>query len=132
MVAVLLGKMLCVRDDVRALVAVFRERHGVLALINLEIARFERRCEFINLVARVVYVEFALDVITRRVEDARQAVANRTPARVADVHRARRVCGDELDQHPLAAAEIAAAIPFAVFADLPQHGRVKGGAVVKV
>ena len=65
-------------------------------------------------------------------EDVTREGLKDTPARVADVHRARRVCGDELDQHPLAAAEIAAAIPFAVFADLPQHGRVKGGAVVKV
>ena len=57
--------------DVVAVVAVLREFHGVLAFINLQIACFQGIAEFFDLVARVVYIEFAPYGVTRCIQHSR-------------------------------------------------------------
>ena len=124
-IAVFIGKFLRAFADVVAVIAVLRERDGVLALKDLKIARLQRHAEFFDLVARVVDVKFTPDVVSGCVQHRRQTVAQRAAARVAHVHRAGGVGGDKFHHHLFAAAEIAAAIGIAEAADVAQDLRIK-------
>ena len=76
----------------------------------LEIAHLQGDAELLNLVARVVDIELAGHVVAGLVHRRGQAVAQRAAARVAHVHRARRVGPDKLDHHLAALPVVAAAV----------------------
>ena len=91
-------------------VAVLREFHGALALVDLKVARLQRAAEFFNLVARVVYIKLPAHPEAGGVQHGRQAVAQRAPARVAHVHRPGRVGRDELHHDLFPFSPVAAAV----------------------
>ena len=109
-VAVFGGKILRVFHNVRALVTFLRQRAGVLALIQLQVADGQALAELFDLVARVVDIELAGHVVPGPVQAGGQAVAQRAAARVAHVHRAGRVGGDELHVVALASTAVGAAV----------------------
>ena len=90
--------------NVVAMVAVLWKFHRILALINLQITRFQRIAKLFNLVARVVDVKFAPHGISRRVQYRCQTVAQSAAACISHVHRTRRIGGNKLhhDLFPLA------------------------------
>ena len=120
-VAVYPGKFLRQIHDVGSVVGILRQLHRFFALEELLIADVQREGELLYLVARIVYVEFAFDIITRVFENRRQAVAESAAAGVADVHRPCRIGGDEFHQHPLALAEIGLAVIGAVPVNAEQN-----------
>ena len=112
---------LCEGLDVVAVVAVVRELDGVLALNQLEITRLDAAAEKIDLIAGVVDIELAPDVIARAIEHGSHRVAQHAAAGVADRHRAGGVGGDELDHDLLAVAVVHAAVVRALGLDAMQH-----------
>ena len=117
-VAVQGGKFFGERLDVLALVAVFGEGHGLLALVELEVAGREALAELLDLVARVVHIEFAGHIVAGPVQHGGQAIAQSPAPGVAQVHGAGGVGGNEFHVDRFAAAVAGAAV-------LP----VQGGAV---
>ena len=109
-IAVLVGVLLGALFNILAVVAVLREENGVLTFINLQISCLEREAKLFDLVAGVIDVEFAGDVVTAGVQSGGQAVTDGAAAGVAHVHRAGRVGGDKFDHHLFALADIRAAI----------------------
>src|SRR5690606_18125568 len=105
--------------DVVALVAVGR----VVGRIRRDAARARLHAdrEVVDLVAGVVVVELAGDLVAAGVVEAADRVAQRGLARVAHVQRAGGIGRDELD-HDLFAVARAAAVGPALFADGRQHG----------
>ena len=97
-------------------------------LDELHVAIGDGVAEDVHLRAVVVDVELALDVIAGVAHDAAEGVAERGPAAVADVHRADRVGGDELDLGLQALADVGLGEVHALLAGLVQH-RVAGGGV---
>ena len=61
--------------DIGAVVAVFGKLRGVFSLVNLAVADIKREGELIDLIARVVDVEFAPDVIAGGLKYRGEAVA---------------------------------------------------------
>ena len=101
----LLGPELCGHvGHVRALVAV--GRHLGRPAQELEVGRLDAGPELLDLVAGVVEVVLALDLVAGGGEQVGQGVAHRRQAGVADVQGAGRVGRDELDVDPLAVAEV--------------------------
>ncbi len=96
LVPVAVGQDLRQLADVRALVPALVELHRVLAPQELDIAPLDGVRELIHLVARVVDVKFAGHVVARPGEHLGQAVAQHAAARVAHMHGAGRVRGNEL------------------------------------
>ena len=126
------SKFFGMRGNVGTLVTILRERNRVLSLVNLQVAYFQGHAEFIDLIACVIDVELALYFVACRVQYRSEAVADCTAAGVADVHRAGGVGGNELHQHALAAAEVAAAIGFAAVVHVTQNSSVKLGFVEEI
>ena len=93
--------------DVLAVIAVLGKRR-VLAQDLLR-ARAHRHREILDLLAGVVVVELARDRAPCHSSSVRDRVAERRLPAVADVQRAGRIRGDELDHHALAATRVAAA-----------------------
>ena len=102
------------------MVAVFRQFDCVLAKIVLQVAHLQRKGKFFDLVARVVNIEFAADLIARIVEHSGEAVAQCAAAGVAHVHRPGRIGRDKFHHHAFALAEIGAAVSLAAIADILQ------------
>ena len=90
-------------DDVAAEVALSRHLHVVAK--GLAIAGVEGFAEGANLIACVVQVVFALDLVTCCVEHIRERAAEHRAAAVADMKRTGRVRADELHLHSPAAAD---------------------------
>ena len=70
--------------------------HRDIAATKLLVAHRHRATEIIHLRAMVVDVELLGHVEARMAQDARHRVAERRPAPMADMHGARRICGDIL------------------------------------
>ncbi len=98
----------CDIGDVVAAITVFRPvcvfRRNALA------ACLHRAREVVDLVAGIVVIEFASDIPAIGVEHARQAVADRRAATVADVQWPGRIGGNEFDLHFLHCAVVVAAV----------------------
>ena len=107
--------------DVVAVVAVVRERDGVLSLDELEVARLDGLAEQVDLIAGVVDVKLAPDIVARAVEHGRERVAEHAAARVADRHGPGRVGGYELHHDLFPVAVVHAAIVRAGFVHGSQH-----------
>ena len=103
--AVRLGKL----ADIVAVVAVLRELDGVLALDQLDIARLDALGKLVDLVAEVVDIELTPHIRAGPVEHFRERVAQNAAARIAHVHGAGGVGGDELDHVFLALETLTAA-----------------------
>ena len=114
-VPVEIGELTGADLDVLPVIAVLRELHSVLALVNLEIAGFQRQAEFFNLIAGVVHIKFAGYVKARRAEYRSQAVAQSAAPCVADVHRAGWVGGDKFDHVLFAVPIIGTAVFLTLF-----------------
>jgi hypothetical protein len=109
--------------DVRTLIQALALRH-VLAVGPQR----QRHAEVVHLVAGVVDVELARDVGAGRFQQPAQGVADGGPPGVAQVQRARRVGGDELQVDVLAGEGLAAAVRLALLDDaLGQFARGPGG-----
>ena len=106
-------------------VAILGQFGRIVALENLLIAYIEREREFVYLIARVVDIELAADIIAGKVHNGRKAVAQSSAPRVAHVHGACRICGDKLNVDTLALAEIGAAVVLAFCADIHEYLRIK-------
>ena len=130
-VAVFRGVFFGEVENVLAVVAVLGEL-GRVFREELLVADRERKAEFVELVARVVDVEFAPDVVAGRVEHGGEAVAERAAAGVAHVHRAGRVCGDEFHHDAALFAVVAAAVVLAGGEHVLQHVGVEGRAQKEV
>ncbi len=100
-------------DEVLALVA-------VLGRLLPPGARVDGRAEADDLLADVVHVELARDLVAREVEKPRDRVPVGSVSRRRDRKRARRVRGDELDLDLLGRLGRAAAVVAAVSEDLAQ------------
>ena len=107
--------------DVVAVVAVVREFHGVFALDELKIARLDGLAEQVDLIAGVVDVKLAPDIVACAVEHGRERVTQHAAARVADRHGPGRVGGHELHHDLLAVAVVHAAIVRAGVIHRGQH-----------
>ena len=118
-------------DYISAMVAVFGEGNSLFALKVLQISRFERFCELLYLIARVVYQEFAGNVVACCIESGCKSIADSAAASVAHVHGACGVGGNELYHYLLTLAVIGPAVVFAFFEDAgdylgePQIGHEK-------
>ena len=110
--------------DVLTVVAVLG-KGGVLAQDFLR-ARADRDREVLDLLACVVVVELARDRRALPLEQRRHRVTERGLAAVADVQRACRIRGDELDDHPLARARARPAVALALFEYSRDHGSARG------
>ena len=126
-VAVFCGVFLCEVENILAVVTVLRKLRRVLRE-KLLITDRKRKAEFFELVARVVDVELTPHVVARRVEHGSETVAECAAARVAHVHRAGRVGGDEFDHDLALFAVVAAAVLRVGGQHVLQHVTVKGGA----
>ena len=109
-VAVLIVKRPGQLLDILALIAVLGEGDLVLAEDELLIARVDGGGKLFDLVARIVDVELAPDLVARAVQDARQRVAQNAAAGVAHVHGAGGIGGDKLHHQPFAVALVHAAV----------------------
>ena len=112
------GEFLCSVHNILAMVAVLRKLGGILALINLLIAYIKGEREFVNLVARIVDIEFAADIIAREIHNGGKAVTQSPAPGVAHMHRSCRICGDKLNIYFFAFSEIGAAVVFALIANI--------------
>ena len=112
-----LGKLLYIV----AMVAVLRELYLILAEDELAVARVDGGGKLLYLVAGVVDIELAPDVVARAVEYACERVAQHAAAGVAHVHGAGGVCGDELDHALRAVSDVHAAVILALSGDVLQH-----------
>ncbi len=117
LVAVQVGVLPGALLDILALIAVLGELDVLLAFVDLQVAGGQRLAEFFDLVAGVVDVELAGDLVAGPVEHAGQTVAQRAAAGVAQMHGAGGVGRDELDHGFLALPHVAAAIVVALLAD---------------
>ena len=95
-------------DDIFAVVAVFRELHGLPQ--KLQITGFDGGRQVVDLVAGVVDVEFFLDVVAGGTHQVGQSTAEGRAAAVSDVQRAGRVGADEFDLDLLPAAGLRVAV----------------------
>ena len=95
-VAVLLYQIMRQRFNVVALIPGSVKLDGVLAADLLDIAALNRMRELVYLIACIVDVELTGNVVAGPVQNRGQAVAQNAAARVAHVHRAGRVGGNEL------------------------------------
>ena len=84
------------RLNVVALIPGSVELNRILALDLLDIATLNRVRELVYLIACIVDVELTGNVVAGPVQNRGQTVAQNTAARVAHVHRAGRVGGNEL------------------------------------
>ena len=114
------------------MVAVLGKFDRVLALYELEAARLDARCEFFYLIARVVDVELAPDIVAGALEHGGQSIAQHAAACVAHVHGAGGICRDELDHELFAAAHVAASVAFALGGDIFKYVAVPFIAHAKV
>ena len=121
LVAVALIDELGKRLDVVTVVAVVRKFDRVLALDKLEVARLDGLAEQVDLIAGVIDVELAPDIVARAVEHGRERVAEHAAARVADRHRAGGVGGHELHHDLLSVTVVHAAVVRAGALDGGQH-----------
>ena len=96
--------------DILALIAVLGESDLVLAQDELLIACVNGGGKLLDLVARVVDVELAPDLIARAVENACQRVAQDAAAGVAHVHGAGGIGGHKLHHQPFAVALVHTAV----------------------
>ena len=130
LIAVFLGEVLSVLDDVSALVAVLGEGHILLALIDLQVPGLQRGAELVHLVAGIIDIKLPFHLVASGVQHGGQSVTQHAATGVADVHGAGGVGGDELHQHPFALAEIGAAVLAAqlvnILQDLPVEPVVIG------
>src|SRR5205807_7302346 len=108
--------------DIITPVAVCRE--GQLLPAQLQIPQPHAYGEDVHLPPGVVDVVLASDVEANRDENVGERRPVRSLASVTHVQRTRRVRGDELHQHPLALAEIAAAVALAKLVDAGELERV--------
>ena len=120
-VAVNGGKLLGALSDVRAVIAVLGKLHAVFAFKKLLISDIERKGEFVNLVAGVVNIKLAADLVARILKHGRKAVAQSAAPCVAHMHRAGGVCGNELNVQPFSLAVIAFSVGVACFSDVKQN-----------
>ena len=132
LVAVELGEGLGVVDDILALVAVLGEGHGLLALIDLQVPGFQRGPELVDLVAGVVDVELPLHGVAGGLQHRGQGVPQHPAPGVADVHGPGGVGRDELHQHPLALAHLAATVGGALVVDVLEDLPVEAAPVGEV
>ena len=95
-VAVLLYQIMRQRFNVVALIPGSVKLDGVLAADLLDIAALNRMRELVYLIACIVDVELTGNIVAGPVQNRGQAVTQNTAARVAHVHRAGRVGGNEL------------------------------------
>ena len=124
-VAVDIGKFPGAHGYVLAVVAVLGQLGRVGAFVYLLIADIEREGEFIDLIAGVVDIEFAADIVARKVHDRREAVTQSAAAGVAHVHRSCRIGGDEFDIYLFALAEVGATVVAALLADIHKNLRIE-------
>ena len=106
-------------DDIFAVVAVFRELHGLPQ--KLQITGFDGGRQVVDLVAGVVDVEFFLDVVAGGTHQVGQSTAEGRAAAVSDVQRAGRVGADEFDLDLLPAAGLGVAVSVAGVEDFLQQ-----------
>ena len=123
-----LGKLLYIV----AMVAVLGELDLILAEDELAVARVDGGGELLYLVAGVVDVELAPDIVARAVEDAGQRVAQHAAAGVAHVHGAGGVCGDKLYHALCAVPDVYAAVVLALGGDVTEHVAVPALAEAEV
>ena len=131
-VAVLGVKRLGQLLDVLALIAVLGEGDLVLAQNELLISCVDGGGELLDLVAGVVDVELAPDIVARAVQDTRQRVAQDAAAGVAHVHGAGGIGGDKLHHQLFAAALVHAAVVCALGIDAGEHVGIPAGREAEV
>ena len=103
------------------MVAVVREFDRVLTLDELEVARLDGLAEQVDLIAGVIDIELAPDIVARALEHGRERVAEHAAARVADRHGPGGVGGHELHHDLLSVAVVHAAVVRAGALDGGQH-----------
>ena len=109
-VAVDFGEFFCADFDIFAVVTVFGEFDCVFAEMELEISCFKGFSEFFDLVACVVDIEFAGNVIAAPFHCFGKAVADCAAPCVAHMHRAGGVCGNKFDHNFFAFAHVAGSV----------------------
>ena len=105
--------MLADFDDVFAAITVVRPTFAVW--FNALRTQLYRARQIVDLVARVVVIELAMNRATLRFKQIAQRVAERSLSRVARMQRARWVRGDEFDEDFFAFACVAKSKLFARF-----------------
>ena len=114
------------------MVRVLGKLYRVLALEVLDIPSFEGNAEFFNLVTGVVYIKFAPDIISRRLQNGGEAVAQRPAPGVAHMHGPGRVGGNKFDHDLLAFSEIRTPVLSALFEYITYHSGIKRGRKGKI
>ena len=100
----------------------FRQIRQVdLPLGELLIPRVDGSSELLDLVAGVVYIELAADLIAGEAQHGCKCIAQHTAAGVAKVHGAGGIGRDELDIDPLSFPVIDVAVGHALFTDAAKH-----------
>ena len=99
---------------------------------KLHIAHGNGVSEGIHLIAVIVDVVLALDVIAGMLHNAAQGVAKSCPATMADMHGTHRVCGYELDLGLDSLTGIAASEIHTLSARLAKHGVLGGSGEIEV
>ena len=123
LVAVYLGKVLCMVDYVLTVISVLRKL--IALFVYLHIAYFKRCCEFFYLVACIVDVKFPCHFIAYRVKNACKGVTYSSASCVAYVHWTCRVCGYKFNKYPFSLSEIRAAVVFSLSGYLLQYSCIK-------
>ena len=116
--------------DVFAIVGGFRP--AGIAGLEAARARLHRAGEVVDLHAGVVVIELAFDGPAVGVQQARQRVADRRGAAVADMQRAGRVGRDVFHAHGHAVAALVAAVILALLEHARGFVGIRGGAEVEV
>ena len=96
--------------DIFAVITVFGEFDRIFAEMELEISCFERFSEFFDLVACVVDIEFAGNVISAPFHSFCKTVTDCAASCVAHMHRTGGVCGNEFDHNFFAFAHISGSV----------------------
>ena len=103
-IAVFCGKALCVLGYICALISVLG--HFDAVFVKLKIAHLKRSGKFFDLVAGIVNIEFAADIVAGFFKHCGKAVADCAAACVAYMHGACGIGGNEFHQNFFAFAEI--------------------------
>ena len=96
------------------------------------ISDIERKTEFVYLIARVVNIKFAADIIARKIHNGGKAVAERAASCVAHMHRARGIGGNKFDIDFFACTVIRAAVVRALFENILNDAGVEAVFEIKI
>ena len=92
--------------DIIPMIAILGEFAGILPINLLHQAGIERKAEEGHLIARIIHIEFLMDIRSRPGERIGQAIAHNTAAGIAHMHGTGGIGGNKFYHDPLSVQEV--------------------------